>query len=228
MEEELIDLYTTKKHGDLTAYPVILCNTEDFFSDNHKVYHPAFHELDFSGYHIAILYSGVQPRVPGEETAVSQPCAIAPAKVNAAEFDRFLTWLEEAENYELFHGGGKDAPAGYADFPYLSFFRLDKYESEKLSRRRDLPENLSEALAAVEYNGECPLDADEAAALAETLQSRDMITALDANDTAFRTKLQDVWLFRTTNLDAVPAALFDPALYQDTAEATDLLPEAMR
>ncbi len=113
VEEKLIDLYTTKKHGDLTAYPAILCNTEDFFSVNHKVYHPAFRELDFSGYHIAILYSGVQPRVPGEETAVSQPCAAAPAKANAAEFDRFLTWLKNAaSHHRLRRHAAQGGPAG--------------------------------------------------------------------------------------------------------------------
>ena len=226
-ENGLLDLYTAKRYGDLTAYPVILCNTEDLLSASHKTVNPAFHALDFTNYHIGILYSGILPRVPGEEIAKPEACAVTSQKTNAAEFDRFLTWLEERENYERFHGGGEDAPKNYADFPFLTFFRLDAFEAERLAERHDLPVNFADALEAVEYNGTCPLDEEKTAELIVKLENPDRISALYANYAAFQAKLLDVWLLKTANLEAVPDALFDPAPYQDTADAAALVQAAL-
>ena len=226
-ENGLLDLYTAKRHGDLTAYPAILCNTEDLVSASHKTVNPALHELDLTNYHIEILYSRTLPRVPGEEIAKPEACAVTSQKTNAAEFDRFLTWLGTRENYERFHGGGEDAPKNYADFPFLTFFRLDAFEAERLAERRDLPVNFADALEAVEYNGTCPLDEEKTAELIVKLENPEVISDLYANYSAFSAKLLDVWQLKTANLEAVPDTLFDPALYRDTAEAVKLVQAAL-
>ena len=49
----------------------------------------------------------------------------------------------------------------------------------------------------------------------------------DKEYAAFQAKLLDVWLLKTANLEAVPDALFDPAPYQDTADAAALVQAAL-
>ena len=87
--------------------------------------------------------------------------------------------------------------------------------------------NFADALEAVEYNGTCPLDEEKTAELIVKLENPDRISALYANYAAFQAKLLDVWLLKTANLEAVPDALFDPAPYQDTADAAALVQAAL-
>ena len=223
----VLNLYTLKDHPDLTRFVTLLCRTEDFTSRQHASFCPDFHKLDFSEYHIAVLYKDTLPEIDSERMNYLSCCAVVRAGTSPAAFERFLAWLEMPENYELFLTGDKDAPAGYAAFPYLDLFLSDTLERARLAERTDLPVNFLEELEAIEYPSRCPIDAEASAAIqkAGVEENGADYTRLWNNYDSFIQALLKIW--STGDTENAADALFDDSRYEDVSDLLALYRDAL-
>ncbi len=223
----VMNLYDKRDHPDLSRFVTLLCRTEDFTSRLHAAEYPDFHKLDFSEYHIAVLYKDTLPEVESEHMNCPSFCAVVRAETNPAAFESFLAWLQVRENYDLFIGGGENAPKSYAVFPYLEHFLTDAMEQARLAERTNLPVNFLEELEAIEYPSRCPIGLEESAALRDAVvedRNADYMRLMD-NYQAFIDTLLDIW--KTGDVDSAADALFDDSRYEDVSDLLALYRDAL-
>lgn len=155
-------IWDNKAIANLGNYPTMVTNTQAFLSDLTVMQFPTFDSVDYTNYHMCILYPTALPQIRDASTSYVNYCAVASPQADITEFLNFLEWLQTPENYLLFtygkegvdytlHNGNllyTDAqqPYGRAIFHFL----LKQTALENL-QRANVPSNLMEEVAGVEY-----------------------------------------------------------------------------
>jgi len=216
----LLDYYTKKMTWDLSVYPTLLVNTEDYYATLMLANNPDYAALDLSEYYINILYKNTLPEVEANSVPDRSYVSIAGKDANIGEYLRFLEWLDNEENYELFTKGKGDSE-GYEKWEQLIYFENADYQHD--AKLENIPINLYEEVAEIEYPFKSRITKEKSSEInAKILADDDLFNAVNKNNQTFTAKMETLIPGNASKFELIIDQLFDAENYESMEEVLEL------
>lgn len=236
IDQDLLTPYVTRNAPDLSRYPVLLVNTEDFMNPLMLANNPAYAALPLNEYLLFILYPDSIPNFswPGIDLNAYYACATLSTDVGV--FLDFLDWLQIEENYYYFLYGIEDYDPMYngdilavneSNLPYVAweqrvFFLSQEYEMNL--KRQNRPRNYQQAMQTIEMASiECVHQ--DAAEQVQAALSQDYNAIIAKCTDTFRSGLEQATQIPGANRQDQIETIFNNPNYQGMEQVVDYLNE---
>lgn len=213
--------------ADLSAYPLLIADTKDFSDSLMLANNKSLAALDMSEYMLFILYPDelpafAVPGAPASRALVPDDCR--------DEFEHFMSWLNEYDNYIYFMYGEEgvdyeyvsgapvrlDTDLSYWQWEQRAFFVQGEFDAT--FRARSLPANYISEFDSLDYP-DMPLPGgDVLSTINDVVTDPDRIRLSQAMF-AFRNSLESLARLKVADMDVIEAMFETP----EAAFADDLI-----
>ena len=236
IDQGLLTPYVTRNAPDLSNYPVLLVNTEDFMNPLMLANNPAYAALPLDEYLLFVLYPDLIPNFswPGIDLNAYYACAASGTDLGV--FLDFLDWLQVEENYYYFLYGIEDydpirtgdqfavneSNLSYVAWEQRVFFLSQKYEAGL--KRQNRPGNYQQAMRTIEMT---PIECvhQDSAEQVQTVLSEDYYETIVKCTDGFRSELERSTQLAGANRQDQIETIFSNPIYQGMDPVVDFLNE---